>query len=68
MSDSTPNRLADLRHERGLSQNALARLADTTVFTISRIEGGGTPRIPTARRIAAALEVSLDDIWPEVAA
>ena len=52
------------RHKLGISQDKLSKLADVTLHTLTKIESGATadPRIKTAKRIANALGVSLDDL------
>lgn len=54
--------LARIRKARDLSQEALAEAADVGVDTVARIEQGTrtTTRPETARRLAAALGVSVD--------
>jgi transcriptional regulator with XRE-family HTH domain len=52
-----------LRDERGLTQVALARAADTDATRISHLERGRTnPAWGTMRRIADALGMALSDI------
>ena len=52
------------RLEKELSQEKLARLADLAFPTISKIESGETPNptIDTVKKIAAVLEISVDDL------
>lgn len=52
------------RAERQLSQEKLARLADVSLPTVTKIESGETPNptIDTIKRIAIVLEVSIDDL------
>jgi ribosome-binding protein aMBF1 (putative translation factor) len=51
----------DRRKELGLSQTQLAERAGMTQPQISRIEGGGTvPTLPLLRRLAKALDASLN--------
>lgn len=56
--------LRKLREEKGLSQERLARLADVANNTIIKIEVGKNqnPTLDTLRKIAKALEVSVDDL------
>ena len=51
-----------LRQKKGLSQEKLARLADISNNTLVKIEMGMAkePTITTVKKIAAALEVSID--------
>ena len=55
------------RKERGLSQRALVRTADITYSELSKIEAGyiQNPGVKTVQKIAAALEISLDDLMSE---
>lgn len=60
----TPPRLRELREERMLSQNELAKrsgVAQETVARLERGEGGALPR--TIRRLAAGLEVSYEELF-----
>ena len=52
------------RAKKQFSQEKLARLADVSLPTVTKIESGETPNptIDTIKRIAAALEVSVDDL------
>jgi len=56
--------LRKIRKTRGLSQEKLARLADVANNTIIKIEGGKNqnPTLDTLKKIAKALEVSVDDL------
>ena len=55
-----------IREQRGESQEAVARRANITTATYSRVENGrNAPSLDTLVRIAAALEVSLDDLVGE---
>ena len=53
-----------LRHAKGFSQDKLSKLADLSFHTITKIEAGDTPNptIDTVRKIAEALDVSIDDL------
>lgn len=53
-----------LRLKKGLSQEKLARLADISNATLVKIEAGVAkePTITTIRKIADALDVSIDEI------
>jgi transcriptional regulator with XRE-family HTH domain len=56
-----PERLAQLRKERNLTQQQLADLAGTHVVQINRYEGGiSQPTIDALKRLARALSVSAD--------
>lgn len=52
------------REKLGISQDKLSKLAGITLHTITKIESGATPdpRIETVKKIAKALNVSLDDL------
>lgn len=56
-----PERLAMLRKERGLTQQALADAVSRAVLQIRRYEGGTSqPTLDVIRRLAIALGVSAD--------
>jgi len=56
-----PQRLAELRKQQGLTQQALADRADIHVTLLRRYESGKTqPGLDGLRRIAVALSVSAD--------
>ncbi len=63
MSNITKN-LRKLRKDKGLSQEKLARLADVSNNTIIKIEAGKNqnPTLDTLKKIAKALEVSVDEL------
>ncbi|MDO8667958.1 MAG: helix-turn-helix transcriptional regulator [bacterium] len=52
------------RNKMGISQDKLSKLAGVTLHTITKIELGATPdpRINTVKRIADALNASIDDL------
>ncbi len=56
--------LRRLRETKGLSQEKLARLADVANNTIIKIEAGKNqnPTLGTLKKVAQALEVSVDDL------
>ena len=56
--------LRKLREAKGLSQEKLARLADFPNNTIIKIEAGKNqnPTLDTLKKIAEALDVSVDDL------
>lgn len=59
-SGSLIDRLAELREERGLTQEAVASLMGTTQPVVARLEAGGRdPRLSTIERYAAALDIEL---------
>ena len=57
------------REAAGLTQDQLAEKAGTTTRTIIRIEGMGvySPSVATAKRLADALGVTVDDLLREAA-
>jgi len=52
------------RAKMAISQDKLSKLADITLYTITKIESGATPdpRIETMAKIAKGLNVSIDDL------
>jgi len=54
--------LKRLKQERGLSQSDLCKKTGLAYHTIAKIETGSTsdPRISTLKKLAKALDVSLD--------
>lgn len=53
-----------LRKQNGLTQKELADLVGTSQAAISNYESGNRSLgIETAKKIAIALEVSLDELW-----
>lgn len=58
-----PQRLAELRKGRGLTQQALAERASVHVTQINRYETGDSqPTLDVIRRLALALAVSADEL------
>ena len=56
-------RISGWRRQKGLSQVVVAERAGVAASYLSRIEGGKVhPTVRTARRIADALRMSLDDL------
>jgi transcriptional regulator with XRE-family HTH domain len=54
------------RHDRNLSREKLARLADTSTRTIVRIEReGADPGVGIVARLAVALDVPLESLFTE---
>jgi transcriptional regulator with XRE-family HTH domain len=53
-----------LRREKGISQDKLSKLADTSLNTISKIEleENPNPTIETVQKIAGALGVSVEQL------
>jgi transcriptional regulator with XRE-family HTH domain len=59
-------RLRDLRRAAGLSQTELARRANMSQNGVSRVElGHYAPRMDTARRLAHALGVDVEDLFKD---
>ena len=58
------NNLKKLREKKGLSQDRLAKLAEVANNTIIKIEQGENinPTLDTLKKIAKALEISVDDL------
>jgi len=56
--------LKKLRAKKGLSQDRLAKLADVANNTIIKIEQGENinPTLDTLKKMAKALEVSIDEL------
>ena len=52
------------RKKKGFSQEKLARLADISLNTLTKIESGFSrePTITTIFKIAKALDISIDDL------
>lgn len=63
---TTGQKIRGLRTKRKMSQEDLARAADCSIWTISRIESGHQePLARTLRRIAAALGTTGDRLGGE---
>lgn len=59
------NRLLEYRKIKGLTQIELSAIAGVPQSAISEIETEERiPKIDTAQKIAAALGVSIEEIWP----
>lgn len=58
------NNIRRIRKQKGLSQERLARLADISLNTLTKLESGFAkkPTIQTVYKIAKALSVSLDTL------
>ncbi|SFV07794.1 helix-turn-helix transcriptional regulator [Alicyclobacillus macrosporangiidus] len=59
-----PTRLKLVLVMRGLKQEWLAEQTGLPSTTVSRIVNGATPTLRNAQKIARALGVSVDDLWP----
>jgi transcriptional regulator with XRE-family HTH domain len=57
--------VAELRHERSWSQDELATAAGLNLRTIQRIENVGAASLQSLKAIASALEVEVEDFFPE---
>ena len=61
--NETANRIKELRSRRGYSQEELAERSGLSLRTIQRIENGETePRGDSLTRLAAAFDVTVDDL------
>ncbi len=60
------NRVLELRTERGLKQVDLASAAGISLAYVRQLESDdpSTPTLNVARRLAAALSCSVDDLFP----
>jgi len=58
------NNIMKLRKQKSLSQEKLARLSDVANNTIIKMESGenDNPTLETLRKVAKALEVSVDEL------
>ena len=58
------NNIKRLREAKGLSQEKLARLADVANNTLIKMESGENqnPTLDTLKKVARALDVSVDDL------
>lgn len=56
-------KIAEIRKEKGLSQEQLSEMSGVSRVTIARLETGcSSPKLPTLKAIADALGVSIDDL------
>ncbi len=63
-SDLSGERIKARRNELGLSQQALATVTDVSRQTIIAMEQGNyAPSVHLALRVAAALDVTVEDLW-----
>jgi len=58
------NLIKQYRQKAGLTLNELAELSGIPVSTINDIERGAEPRVVTAIKLANALKVSVEQLWP----
>ena len=56
------NNIKKIRQEKGISQDRLSKLADLSLNTVVNVESGANsnPTIETIRKIAKALNISID--------
>lgn len=59
------NNLERTRREKDLTQVQLAAAAQVGQGMISAYERGTVPSLPVAMRLAKALGVSIETLWPE---
>jgi transcriptional regulator with XRE-family HTH domain len=65
MNGKYPNLISKRRKARGWSQAQLASRIEMSPNYLARMERGQMrPRLDTARRVALALGVHVDDVWP----
>jgi transcriptional regulator with XRE-family HTH domain len=58
-------RLRAARELRGYTQKELATRAGLSASYLATLErGDNEPTLPKARRLAAALDVTVDELWP----
>jgi DNA-binding XRE family transcriptional regulator len=59
-------RVRELREKLSWTQETLAAAAGVATITVRQIESGKrSPKLETARKLAAALEVPVDHLMPE---
>jgi transcriptional regulator with XRE-family HTH domain len=64
-SENNGSRLRSERERQGLSGRELAYFAGTSPMTISRLERGEGDVAPAVKaRVARALRVSVEELWP----
>ena len=63
-NENLAKNMEQLRKQKGLSQEKLARLADVANNTIIKMESGENknPTLETLRKVAKAFGVSVDDL------
>jgi len=64
ISSSLAKNIKKIRKIKEISQDKLSKLAGITFHTITKIESGATldPRVVTVKKIADALEISIDEL------
>lgn len=61
---SSKNRLREFRKARGMNQTALSSVSAVSQGSISKIENGRIPEIDTAQKLARALGLRVDTVFP----
>jgi len=60
------NELKAARERLGLRAEVVAGKADISLVYYRRLEAGlSKPTLPVARRVAAALDMTVDEVWPD---
>jgi transcriptional regulator with XRE-family HTH domain len=62
------NRVREVRLQRFLTQEKVARLANVSLRSVTRFEQGESVTLRTAQAIARALGVTVDELFEEVPA
>lgn len=66
VSSMNATRIAELRRERGMTQEQLAEKSTVTTRTIQRLESGADVSLETLNLIANALDVQVRELFAEV--
>lgn len=66
MADIPTNNIVNLRTAKGITKYRASVLAGMSQTHWQKIESGevAVPRLDTARKVAAALDATLDEVWP----
>jgi len=65
--NTAPNRIKELRTAQGLTSERVSLKAGCSVTYVNKLERGlRNPGLALARRIAVALGVSLDEVFPDL--
>lgn len=64
---SISRNIKSFRGKKEISQDKLSKLAGITLHTLTKIESGATsdPRIETVKKIAGALNITIDELLKE---
>jgi transcriptional regulator with XRE-family HTH domain len=63
LSENLASNISSLREKRGISQMALAKLAQVPRSTIAHLESGsGNPSLSNLARVSTALQIGLDEL------